>query len=704
MAIINVLLTPLGAVLRMCYQLVSNYGLAIILFTILSKVVLLPVTVWVHKNAIKMVRMMPELNRIKIRHFGNNDIVAEETQRLYKDNKYHALASIVPLLIQIFLLIAVVFSINHPLNYVLGIDKGISDSLERVAVAEHELNPEATSNQLIVVEDIQSDLYADEYRDELSKENIEDAEANKIFDLIRNINMDFLGFNLSWVAKSDKGLALLMPILAGLSALILGLSQNRMNILQASQGKMGQYGTMILSVGISLYLGFFVPAGVVLYWICSNLFTILQQFLLNKAINPKKFVDMDELHETTEALKKYAEEGKGEKLKYNDPIRKRERQDYKNFFSVGNKHLVFYSESNGFYKYFAGMIDYILENTSIKVHYITSDPNDNIFNLAKEKEQIIPYYIGGTKLITLMMKMDADVVVMTMPDIETYHIKRSYVRKDIKYIYVQHAMASLETVRDGALDNYDAIICAVKHQKEDIARMEDFFNLPKKELVEGGYPLLDDMIKTYNEMHVMNKNTTILIAPSWQTDNIVDSCLDDMLYNLQDSGYDIIVRPHPQHVKHMPEYMSYLTSKYKDNEKITIQTDFSSSSTVFNADIVVTDWSGIAFEFAFTTLKPVLFIDTPMKVMGENYSKLGITSFNVSARNIVGKSMNPNEMGKVKENIRYLLEHRDEYRDVIEKTRNDYCYNLGNSAKACGQYIIKTCMEQTNKRKNAEKR
>ena len=86
-----------------------------------------------------------------------------------------------------------------------------------------------------------------------------------------------------------------------------------------------------------------------------------------------------------------------------------------------------------------------------------------------------------------MMKMDADVVVMTMPDIENYHIKRSYIRKDINYVYVPHGMDSLNmTMRTGSMDHYDSVLCTGKIQKEEIEKTEEVYNLPKKELVEWG--------------------------------------------------------------------------------------------------------------------------------------------------------------------------------------------------------------------------
>ena len=81
----------------------------------------------------------------------------------------------------------------------------------------------------------------------------------------------------------------------------------------------------------------------------------------------------------------------------------------------------------------------------------------------------------------------------------------------------------------------------------------------------------------------------------------------------------------PQHVRHMPEKMEGLKERYKDDTDIEIQTDFSSNSTVFEADLMITDWSGIAYEYAYTTCKPVLFIDTPMKIMNPEYKRLELS-------------------------------------------------------------------------------
>ena len=157
-------------------------------------------------------------------------------------------------------------------------------------------------------------------------------------------------------------------------------------------------------------------------------------------------------------------------------------------------------------------------------------------------------------------------------------------------------------MRTGALDHYDTIFCVGRHQNEETRKTEAVYDLPEKKLVNFGYSLFDEMRADYLKLDKSdNAQKHILIAPSWQKDNIVDSCLEEILENLKGKGYKVTVRPHPQHVRHKKEMMESLKMKYRENKDIEIQTDFSSNNTVFESDLVITDWSGIAYEYAYTT-------------------------------------------------------------------------------------------------------
>ena len=615
--IMQILTIPLNSLMRICYNLLGDYILSIIVFTLLTKIILMPVALWMQRSSIKMVEMMPDLNRLKVKYFGDKETIAEQTQELYKQKKYNPLASTVPMIVQIVLLMGVIEAVKALL--------GNSGSW------------------------------------------------------------------LMWIPAQVGGVALLMPVAAGFAALLLTLAQNKLAPLQKEQPKAEQLSTGLVSVGISLFLGAFVSLGTGIYWIASNLLSIPVQVLCNRIIDPKKYVDYEDLESSRSQLQQLEGIGKKKKESFFSENKKRERADYKRFFSVVNKHLVFYSESSGFYKYYKGFIEYILAHTNLTIHYITSDPNDQIFELSKEQPRIRGYYIGENKLITLMMKMDADVVVMTMPDLENYHIKRSYIRDDITYINVCHGMGSNNlTFRKGALDHFDAVFCTGVHQKIEIEQQEAVYNLPAKACVEVGYPLIDEMRDNYaRSEHTENLRKKILIAPSWQKDNIIDSCLEQLLDVLKKTDCEIIVRPHPQEVRMKKEYMESLKAKYEP-DGIEIQTDFTSNNPVMEADLLITDWSDISCEYAFTTLRPVLYINTPMKVMNPEWQKIDYPPINITLRDQLGKNLDVDQLDKAAETVEYLLQNKDAYRSRIQDLANTYLYNLGSSAEAGARYIIKT--------------
>ena len=632
-----------------------------------------------------MVKMQPDIYKIKINYFGDKDKIAEETTKLYKKEKYNALVSLIPLFIQILLLVGLVEVINKPLTYILNVPSEQVVTLKETLLASDEtIDKNSSSIELMVVKDIK--------KGDVEKYN---TISNDTLDKINNLDLKFLKFDMSWIAEKEMGVSVLVPIIAALSALIMCVAQNKMNVLQQEQSNFNKWGMVILSVALSLYLGFFVPAGVALYWTFSNLFAILLQWFLNIMINPKKYVNYEEFEKAEKELKELSSFDK--KNKRTKEQIKKEKEDYKRFFKVINKHLVFYSESNGFYKYFKGIIEYLLEHTNITIHYITSDYNDNIFKMAEENNQIKAYYIDQKKLITLMMKMDADVVVMTMPDLENYHIKRSYIRKDIKYIFIPHGIDSINlTQRYKSINAYDIFFACGKYQRLEAEKTYELFNLDRK-VYNWGYSLLDDMIAEYEKSKKSKKSKTkqILIAPSWQKDNICDLCLEELLDSLKkENNYEITVRPHPQEVRHMKEKFEALKEKYKGNKNIVIQTDFSANNTIFNADILITDWSSIGYEYAYTTKKPVIFIDTPMKIMNPNYKDIDVEPINIWSRNIIGKSLRTDQLNDINKVIKDFLNNGDKYEKKINEMLHDSIYNLGNSAEKGANYIIECIQEQ----------
>lgn len=686
----------LSYVIKLCFMVVKNYGMVIILFTLLSKVVLLPLSIWVHKNGIKLIKMQPDINFLKVNHYGDADTIAEKTSELYKKEKYSPLASTIPLLIQLVILFGLVEVIYNPLTYIVNMPKELADAFVKLAASLTGIDAQASSAQMAVVNAVQNPLYLASFQ-KLAGSFTQYDVAGYIGE-ISEIGMKFAGMDLSWIATQTKGISFIVPVLAGFSAWLMCFTQNISQVLQSEQGSLNKYGTMILSVALSLYLGAFVPAGIGLYWIASNLIAIVQMYILNFAIDPKKYIDYAKLEESKKALDELASLGEAKKSIFaKDENAKREKADYKRFFSVANKHLVFYSEKSGFWKYFENFIESLLSKSNVVIHYVTNDPKDAVFERAEKEPRLKAYYIGQKKLITLMMKMDADIVVMTTPDLETYYIKRSYIRDDIEYIYVPHDPLSVHMgFREGSMDHFDTVFCVGPQQIEEIRKTEEVYNLKAKNLIECGYVMIDNLLKGYDEVEKdADARKRILIAPTWNEDNILDSCIDEMLTKLLCDEYKVVVRPHPEYVKRFGAKFEVFKARWADKlgEGFEIEDDFTSNSSIFTADLLITDWSGIAYEYSYTTKRPTLFINTKMKVLNENWENLGITPLEISLRSQIGNALEKDEVANIAQTAKEMLENHSAYAQRITKVLEDNVFNIGRSGEVGANYILNRLVE-----------
>lgn len=620
-------------IVQPCYDLTGNWWMAILLFTVIIKIVLMPLALWCQWNSIVMVKIMPDLNRIKTKYFGDAETIGEKQTELNKKHHYHPLLSLVPLAVQILILFGLVEVIH-----------GITDNGAP--------------------------------------------------------GTEFLGM----VPVEDGGISWAMPLLAASSAVAMGFAQNRINPLQREQSAMEKNMTNGLSIALSLVLGIYVAAGMAFYWICSNLMAIAVQALCNVCIRPAKYIDYDDLvqsREELDALNAFA--ARKTPWYKRDPLAKREKLDYKRFMNVVDKHIVFYSERSGFYKYFQGAIEWLLAHSDAVIHYITSDPDDQVFALSVDHPRLMPYYIGERRLITLMMKLDCDIVVATLDDLENFYLKRSYVRKGIEYVYMFHHMTSVHLVASReSLDHYDAILCVGPHQKSELARMEQLRDIRPRELVECGYDLIDRQIAEYARRETTGyERPVVLVAPSWQEDCILDICADEVIAPLLGRGYCVIVRPHPEYTKRYRARWEALQQRFAaySSDELYFEQDFSSSDSIYDADVLITDWSSVACEFSFATLKPSVFVDTPMKTCNPHWQELGIEPTDITLRNRIGSSVSLDLLDGIGDTVDDMVAHPERWRDAIEQTRSSMIYNLGRGGEIAGSYLLDRILEKQSCRK-----
>lgn len=692
-ALINLIGTPLGYLMYWCYELLQNYGAAILLFTLLTKVILFPLSMVAQKNSIKMVKMQPELADIKSRNGGNGELIMQETKALYKKEHYSTVKGILPLLVQIPLILGLIDVIYKPIQHLLHIDAPTIKALTIRTAEVLGVPPDSLGfgAQQRILETVQNNPSA------FADLPMPDGESvNSVISQITTIDLSFLGINLAAVPQFND-LTIIIPILSGLSALVLCLVQNRYNVLQAEAGFLSKWGMTIFLVAFSGYFALVLPCGLGLYWTAGNLLSIPVLALCNLIYNPKKYIDYAN---RTMPVKLTRAERAAERVRKRE-LNKRSKADSKRFFTKGlEKNLVIYSEGSGYWKYFSSLVAYVTEHSDIVIHYVTNDPDDQVFEL--NDPQIVAYYIGPKALIAFMMKMDADIVLMTTPDLELFHVKRSLVRKDVEYIYLDHGMTSYQLMlRKGALDHFDTIFVYGPNHIEEVRETEKLYALPPKTLVKMGYGLLDDLLKRVDAMEKegsvqVREHKQILIGPSWQVSNLMDLCIDEMLDALWGRGYRIIVRPHPEYIKRFPARIQAFLERNADRcatedargGTLTIETDFSSNETVYQSDLVITDWSSIAQEFSYATKKPSLFINTPMKIMNPEYDLLPLVPLDISLRDELGVSVDTDKLDTLGDVVDDLLAKSAEYHDHITAVLERNIYDIGNASQGGGAYLI----------------
>ena len=167
-----------------------------------------------------------------------------------------------------------------------------------------------------------------------------------------------------------------------------------------------------------------------------------------------------------------------------------------NELDLDERSIVFYAENTASFVTFDQIIYELTEKMGHQICYLTSAKDDPI--LKNKNKNIRAFYIGDSEITKLkfFLELKARILVMTMPDLGTYHIKRSK-SFHVHYVHIFHAMNSTHrNYRKGAFDHFDSIFCTGSHHVEEIEATEQLYNLKQKNLVECGYGVLDKLQKT----------------------------------------------------------------------------------------------------------------------------------------------------------------------------------------------------------------
>jgi len=355
--------------------------------------------------------------------------------------------------------------------------------------------------------------------------------------------------------------------------------------------------------------------------------------------------------------------------------------------------IVFYAENKASINHFKLLISELTEEKNLQICYVTSVKNDPM--LSSKNKNILAFYIGdGTARTKFFLTLKAKILIMDMPDLEIFHIKRSKVYP-VHYVYIFHSMFSIHSyLRKGAIDNYDTIFCVGEHHKKEIRETEKVYRLKPKKLITYGFGRLDTLLhekQKFNQTNTDN-NKLIIIAPSYGKDNLLEVCGVELLEILLKSDFRVLLRPHFRTLKDSKKIIKTIEEKFGNNPNFILEEGIISPEKFHNSKCMISDWSGISFEYAFTFERPVIFIDVPKKILNPDSGDISLEPIEISIRDKIGYVVSPKNLEKIPE----VIENTDSDSSTNEriiKIRSETVYNLGKSAKIGAEAIEKIHME-----------
>ena len=370
---------------------------------------------------------------------------------------------------------------------------------------------------------------------------------------------------------------------------------------------------------------------------------------------------------------------------------------FKNDHDFEGYDIIFYSEGKQYWRVFLPVIRNLVKQGH-KCGYLTSDENDP--GLDYKSELYKAKYIGNLTMTSVYLnRLKAKFVGMTTPQLDVMMIRRS--KKVQHYGHIVHAPIDIFTYRKFAFDYFDSVFCSGPHQIEGIRKLEKKRGLPEKLLLKTGLTYYDIMLEEIKNLPKFEKkNPVVLVAPTWKEYSIINRFGVDFFKNLlKNSSYDIILRPHPQTYVSFPELIKNIEDTFASEPRMSIDTKASGTESMAKADLMISDLSGVIWDFAFLYSKPVLLLKTDFdSIEGFEGSELDHEMWEMKERSRLGKIFNENDVENISEIVNDLLKNPPKME--LQKLRDESVYNFGRAGEVAAQQIIDILNDIENKTGN----
>lgn len=291
-----VIVRPFGLILMAIFSAVKSYGLSVLLFALIVKLILIPLGLKSKKNMMAMTAMQAEMQSIQKRYANNRVKMNEEIQKLYDKHGVNPMTGCLPQFIQLPIMMGLYYAVQQPLKFMLGFGDDVIAKLAQVVGVD--VAQAGYYGQITIAEKLNQ---------------LADASGNfpdNVMQIVQGtsgtlvpIDFHFLGLNLAQIPSiKQPSVMWLIPILSGLTAFLSSYVMQKMQGTQNTQAATQMKMMNLMMPLMSLYFGFILPGAIGIYWIFNNVLTCVQEVVMTKYYRGKQ------QKETSEAEALLAEE------------------------------------------------------------------------------------------------------------------------------------------------------------------------------------------------------------------------------------------------------------------------------------------------------------------------------------------------------------------------------------------------------------
>ena len=328
-----------------------------------------------------------------------------------------------------------------------------------------------------------------------------------------------------------------------------------------------------------------------------------------------------------------------------------------------------------------------LDKRGVDVVYMTASEDDPGLN--NPYSHVDAQFIGaGNKAFSKLNFLNATIVLSTTPGLDVYQWKRS---KNVDYyIHIFHTAGEVTRYRMFGIDYYDALMIAGDHQERDIRELEQMRGLPAKEIVKVGIPFMDEMANRLASVGPAPEHPrTVLLAPTWGPSAIFSIHSGKIIDVLLQTGYHIIIRPHPQSFSSEKEMLDKLMKEYPESEQLEWNRDTDNFEVLRRSDILISDFSGVVFDFSLIYDKPVIYTDPNFNLAPYDAWFLKHPLWTLSALPRIGKELNIDNMSNIKELIDSCIEDAQYAQGRKEVRAETWAYPTEGAVRSADYLIAK---------------